>query len=199
MRVLFRSLVLCGAVSGVFAATPAQAQQECMLAEIKLFAGNFAPKNYALAQGQILSIAQNQALFALLGTTFGGDGQTTFALPDLRGRYPIGTGQGPGLSNRDLGEKGGEENVTLTTSQMPAHDHVLNGSNTLADHARPLGRTLGKVSPPTTFAYATAVPDAPMTTGSIGTSGGNLPHDNMSPYLGINYIICIQGIFPSRN
>ena len=197
MRALAKSIVLL-ATLGLLAASAAEAQ-DCFLGEMRMFAGNFAPRGWALAAGQILPISQNTALFSILGTTYGGNGQTTFALPDLRGRFPIGTGQGPGLTDRQLGEQGGQETVTLTSSEMPIHDHPLVGTNTAATHARPLGRTLAKFTPVTTFGYADATPDAPMSTGSIGVSGGGQPHANMPPFLGLTFIICLEGTFPSRN
>ena len=168
------------------------------MGEIRMVGFNFAPTGWAKCEGQLLSIAQNTALFSLLGTTYGGDGQTTFGLPDLRGRVPLGPGQGPGLTNRDLGEQGGAENVTLTTSEMPIHSHSLIGTNTTATNARPLGRTLAKVDPVTTNAYVDVAPDAPMEPGSIGNAGASQPHENMQPYLGVTFIIALQGIFPSR-
>src|SRR5262245_44323807 len=199
MRIVSRSVLLASlAVGGTLATSPAQAQ-DCMLGEVKMFAGNFAPRAYAFAQGQLLPIAQNTPLFSILGTTYCGNGQTTFALPDLRGRAPVGVGTGPGLSPRDLGEVAGTETVTMLLSQMPAHNHALIGTNDPATHARPLNRTLAKVTPTTTLTYAEVVPDAPMNPGSIGVAGGNQPFGILNPYLGINFIICMEGIFPSRN
>lgn len=172
------------------------------IGEIRLFAGNFAPRSWALCYGQLLSIAQNTALFSILGTTYGGNGQTTFALPDLRGRTAFGTGQGPGLSNRDLGEQAGTETVTLIASEMPAHNHMLSVADTPADKTVPAGNSIAGVADVTENAmpsYKTATPDVALNPSTISITGGNQPHQNMPPYLGLNYIICMEGIFPSRN
>ncbi len=166
------------------------------IAEIKMFGGNFAPRNFAFCNGQILAIAQNTALFSLLGTTYGGNGQTTFALPDLRNRAPLHPGQGPGLSDRLLGETGGEDNHTLTTQEMPAHTHTVNASTTGAPSTSPTNRFPGQV--PTLNLYGTAT-DATMAAGSVATVGGGLPHENRQPFLYVNFIIALQGVFPSRN
>jgi microcystin-dependent protein len=177
------------------------------LAIIKIFAGNFAPRGWAFCQGQVLSIAQNTALFSLLGTTYGGNGQTTFALPDLRGRMPIGAGQGPGLSNYTLGEVGGNENVTLLLNNMPPHNHPVTGTVQIpvngdsANIDSPDGSYPG---PANSNIYSTQAgpgqflgnPTVNLTTGIMG-SGQPVAINN--PYLAINYIICLEGIFPSRN
>ncbi len=139
------------------AAAPAAAQQDCMIGEVKMFAGNFAPRGWATTDGQLLSISSNTALFSILGTIYGGDGRTTFGLPDLRGRSPIGEGQGPGLSNRRLGERTGAETVTA--------------------------RSIGITTQP----------------GSDPVDIGGVPVNNMQPSLGMNYIICLQGTYPSRS
>ena len=165
------------------------------IGEIRLFAGNFAPRNWAFCSGQILSIAQNTALFSLLGTTYGGNGQTTFALPDLRGRVPMGRGQGPGLSPRDLGEVAGAENVTLTSNQIPAHRHALRASTTAASVTTPGGALLGTTS---VNSYDTASASVAMAPGAIGITGGSQPHNNMAPTQTLNYIIALFGVFPSR-
>jgi microcystin-dependent protein len=171
---------------------------EPYLAEIKMFGGNFRPRSYELCHGQLLSIAYNTALFALIGTTYGGDGQVTFALPDFRGRRPIGTGQGPGLSNYDLGQIGGSESVTLLTSNMPAHIHTisLNCSNNGATSNSPAGNfhAVSEENPAYNSSASSAMP--PSTT---GVSGSSQPISLISPYLGINFIIAVEGIFPSRN
>lgn len=166
---------------------------EGYIAEIRLFAGNFAPKGWAFCQGQVMSIAQNTALFSLLGTTYGGNGQTTFALPDLRGRVPVGTGDGPGTSPRQLGEVGGQERVTLTRAQMPAHNHTLAvraADTTTKSPEEGYNSNGGGYGAPAT---ATAPADA------IGVTGGNQPVDVMPPFVGLNYIICLYGIYPSRD
>lgn len=179
-----------------------------LMAEIRLFAGNFAPRGWMFCWGQILSIAQNTALFSLLGTTYGGNGQTTFALPDLRGRVPRGTGQGPGISNIDLGEIGGVENQTLTLSQMPPHNHSVANTQVLASTAKgtlfePGAGAVPASSDRRDAQYApvasanTQLPVSPA--GSTSISGSGLPISNLPPYLGMHYIIAVEGIFPSRN
>jgi microcystin-dependent protein len=177
---------------------------EGYIAEIRMFAGNFAPRGWAFCQGQILSIAQNTALFALLGTTFGGNGQTTFALPDFRGRVAVGTGQGPGLPSVNLGQMAGSPTHTLIITEMPAHNHQINGNaGGLANNANPGGNTLGigvvaSGNAPVNM-YNTAAPTGPLNAQTCGIAGGSQPHNIMQPYLGMNYIICLEGIFPSRN
>jgi microcystin-dependent protein len=198
-----RSIVGAFAVA-VLGLPGAARAQECYIGEIRMFAGNFAPRGYALAQGQLLSIAQNTALFSILGTTYGGNGQTTFALPDLRGRAPIGTGQGPGLSSRDLGEVGGTETVTQTVTEMAAHTHpaTARAASAPATHIRPQGRVLAKVDPTTVAnVYAAGPADVDMAPDAlaVGAAGGSQPQPNMSPFLGINFIVCMEGIFPPRN
>lgn len=170
---------------------------EGYIAEVRLFAGNFAPRNWAFCQGQILSISQNTALFSLLGTTYGGNGQTTFALPDLRGRVPVGTEQGPGLSPVRLGEKAGAQEVTLNVAQMPAHTHTVQ-SNAATNGAATTSRPNGKV-PAAGGAYADSSDGSALQGDVLNQAGGSQPHNNMQPYLGLNYIICLYGIFPSRN
>jgi microcystin-dependent protein len=174
---------------------------EPFLAEIVLFAGNFAPRGWAFCQGQILSIAQNTALFSLLGTTYGGNGQTTFALPDLRGRVPIGTGQGPGLSSYNLGQVGGTETVTLNVNNLPAHNHPVNVPNTAPSPAlaSPVGNYLAPAARGGSPIFAAGPPNAAMGALMIGNTGGSQPFGNVQPYLAINFIIAITGIFPSRN
>ncbi|MEO6232198.1 MAG: tail fiber protein [Ferruginibacter sp.] len=169
-----------------------------LLASIIIFAGNFAPRGWELCQGQILSIAQNTALFSLLGTTYGGDGRVTFALPDLRGRVPIQQGQGPGLSNYDLGETGGSQSTTILTTNLPAHNHPLIAVTEAGDTAVPTGAFLGNTGA-LDKEYKASGTQTPMNTGAIGMQGGSQPINNMQPFLAVNYIIALQGIFPSRN
>lgn len=170
---------------------------------IKIFAGNFAPRGWAFCNGQLVSINQNQALFAILGTTYGGNGQTTFALPDLRGRAPIHFGQGPGLSNLSLGQVGGVENVTLNINQIPAHNHPLNVNDANATVHKPTNTTVVAapvdVNTDPASGYSAVAPNTQLAANSIGVAGGSQPHENRPPYLAINYIICLEGIFPSRN
>ncbi|MDQ6477210.1 tail fiber protein [Dyadobacter sp. LHD-138] len=193
---------------------------EAYMGTVMAWAPNFAPRGWAFCQGQTLSITQNSALFSLLGTTYGGDGQTTFRLPDLRGRTPLGAGNGPGLSPYELGQSSGAESVTITLNEMPAHNHAAQTGNapiqvsaSNADTSTPAnglsiavpgtvsGRdfspTLGfnSAAPNVTLNQATSGPAAV----NVGVSGGSHPHNNMQPYLALNFIICMQGIFPPRN
>jgi len=173
------------------------------LGAIFMFAGNFAPRGFQLCQGQILPIAQNTALFSILGTTYGGNGTSTFALPDLRGRGPIGEGQGPGLSPVVLGQQGGSQNVSILVSNMPAHNHLVNVSTVLAAQASPANNFLAPPVDSTPAAGTgynnTATSGATLAQGAVGIAGQNVPVNVQNPYLGINYIIAVQGIFPSRN
>lgn len=171
---------------------------EPYIGQITIFAGNFAPRGWAFCEGQLLSIAQNTALFSILGTTYGGDGRTTFALPDLRGRAPIHAAQGPGLSNYALGQQGGTETTTLTVNQLPAHAHTTQVfSNTdPATSTTPTNTVLANSGEVPIYANASNQTLAGPTT---GLSGANQPFDTRQPYLAINYIIALQGIFPSRN
>jgi microcystin-dependent protein len=175
---------------------------EPFLGEIRMFGGNFAPRGWAFCNGQLLSISQNTALFSLLGTTFGGNGQTTFALPDLRGRAPMHWGQGTGLTPRTLGEASGTESVTLISTQMPAHTHALNASGAQGDAPTPSGTVNAVLLDTSTQQPLNLYGNAPNTTMSptaIGMAGGSQPHNNMQPYLCVSMIIALEGIFPSRN
>lgn len=177
---------------------------EGTIAEIRMFAGNFAPRTWLFCNGQTMSIAQNTAMFSLLGTTFGGNGQTTFGIPDFRGRVAVGTGTGPGLPNIQLGQLGGTPTVTLLTTNMPAHNHPITGTVTpqaAGDgvlNTDPEGRRIG----PGAF-YAASSDLANMAPAvvnlTVGVNGGSQPFSILQPYLGMNYIICQFGIFPSRN
>jgi microcystin-dependent protein len=169
---------------------------EPFLGEIRLFPYNFAPRGWAFCQGQILSIAQNTALFSLLGTTYGGNGVTTFALPDLRGRVAVSQGQGPGLSPYSLGEQGGVESVTLIATQMPQHNHLISVNNAGSSTGRPSGNYPGQTSGNT---YAPSSDGSTFAPQAVGMAGGNQPHTNIQPYLALNYCIALEGIFPSRN
>jgi microcystin-dependent protein len=165
------------------------------LGEIALFAGNFAPRGWAFCNGQLLPINQNQALFAILGTTYGGNGQTTFALPDLRNRVPIHQGQGPGLTNRVLGEVVGAASHTLLITELPAHSHVLRGSSAVGTVVGPAGAYAARNAAQIPQ-YGT-VADVAMASTAIGTTGASQPHDNHQPCLAVNFIIALQGVFPS--
>ena len=174
---------------------------EPFLAEIKMFGGNFAPRGYAFCNGQLLSIAQNTALFSLLGTTYGGNGQTNFALPNLQGRAPLHQGQGPGLSPRSLGEQGGVETVTLDTTTVPAHTHAAQANTsagTQTDPASGVWATAGAGRGKKMYAAAAGTSPA-MRSGTIGAVGGSQPHNNLMPYVAVSFIIAMQGIFPARN
>jgi microcystin-dependent protein len=162
-----------------------------------MFAGNFAPRGWAFCDGQLLAVSQNDALFSLLGTIYGGDGRTTFGLPDLRGRLPIHAGHGPGLSERRLGAKAGEEKVTLTVNQLPSHSHTpVNASSAIADDFAPEGKTLAT----TTFDLYIegTTPNVNMSSEAITHVGGSQSHTNLMPFLCIHFIIALFGIYPSR-
>ncbi len=168
------------------------------LGEIRMFAGNFAPVGYAFCNGQLLLISEYEALFTLIGTTYGGDGQTTFALPDLRGRLPMHQGTGAGLSTRVIGQTGGSETVTLTLNQLPQHTHVATGSGTDGNSLSPAGNVWAAGAGGAN-AYNNTAPNTAMNAQTIGQAGGNQPHEIMSPFLAINFIIALLGRFPSRN
>lgn len=170
---------------------------EPFLGEITMFAGSFAPKGWALCNGQLLPITQNTALFSLLGTRYGGDGKTTFALPNLQGRAPLGVGQGPGLTNRLQGQTGGSTDVTLLTNQMPAHTHT-GMLSPVANEASPKGNVFGKGFRNRTLSVFASSGTVQMNPGALAISGQSAPHNNMQPYLAVNFIIALQGIFPVR-
>jgi len=169
------------------------------IAEIRIFAGNFAIRGFAFCNGQLLPIAQNTALFSLVGTTYGGDGRTTFGLPNLQGRAPKHPGNGPGLSSRRLGESGGVENVTLTDQQMAAHTHTMRANSDPAEDPTPVGATLARSIPGNVYQQNTTSNLVPLASTAMPGVGGGQPHTNMQPYLTLNFIIALQGIFPSRN
>jgi microcystin-dependent protein len=168
------------------------------VAEIRIFPFNFAPKGWAWCDGQLLPLSQNTALFSLLGTTYGGNGKSNFALPDLQGRAPMHPGQGPGLSLHDLGETSGSETVTLLVSEMPSHIHTLRASNQTADIQEPTANTtVAKASSATPF--AASGPLTGMAFQSLAVAGGDQPHNNMMPYLTFYSCIALQGVFPPRS
>jgi len=173
------------------------AQSEPFVGQLMMVAFNFCPTGWLPCNGQLLEIAQNQALYSLLGTTYGGDGKNTFALPDLRGRVPLDQGQGPGLSPYELGQTGGQETVTLTQAQMPAHNHHLFASTGAATSSKPNGDALANTQ--STHIYSTVHPAAAMNASSIGEAGGGKPFGIRQPYLTINYCIAVQGVYPPRN
>ncbi len=170
------------------------------VAEIRIFPFNFAPKGWAFCDGQLLPISQNTALFSLLGTTYGGDGKTNFALPNLQGCAPMAPGQGPGLSNHDLGEAGGSDTVTLLATQMPAHTHALMANSVPATTKAPTANTsaLARTSGGNAYHAADANVGA-MDPALIGSTGGGQAHNNLMPYLTLNFCIALQGVFPPRS
>lgn len=167
------------------------------LAEIRIFGGNFAPRGWALCNGQLLPISQNTALFSLLGTYYGGDGRSTFGLPDLGGRAPIQSGQGPGLSPYDLGQMGGSTTTTLLASEMPLHTHVISASATDAGDRSPAGERLA-VGVGGINEYAAGADGTALAPEAVTVFGGGQPHNNLQPYLTLTFIIALQGIFPQR-
>lgn len=175
------------------------------LADVSIFAGNFAPRGWAFCDGQLLPISQYSALFSILGTVYGGDGRTSFGLPDLRGRVPIGPGSGPGLSPKRQGERGGNETTTLSIAQMPSHNHaaILHSETAIANSGNPQGKLLGAMADDADGIYADAVAadELPMHPDSVvvAHTGGGQSFSNEQPYLGIHYIIALQGVFPSRS
>ena len=168
---------------------------EPFVGEIRMFAGNFAPRGWAFCDGQLVAVSQNDALFSLLGTIYGGDGRTTFGLPDLRGRIPIHAGSGPGLSPRRLGAKAGSEKETLTVNQVPSHNHAWGANDGTPQNTSPIGAMLSK---PTANIYETAAPDVNMATAMVQNTGGSRDHANLMPFLCVNFIISLFGIYPSR-
>lgn len=167
---------------------------QAFVGEIRLFAGNFAPAGWELCTGSLLPIAQYDTLFNLIGTTYGGDGQSTFALPDLRGRVPLHQGSGAGAT-RIIGETGGTETVTLSVAQLPAHSHALRASSAAATGGTPGGAVLAATS---IASYGPGTPNIPMSAAAFPAEAGSQPHENMAPYLALNYIIALFGIYPSQ-
>lgn len=169
---------------------------EPFVGEIRMFAGNFAPRGWAFCDGQLLAVSQNDALFSLLGTIYGGDGRTTFGLPDLRGRIPIHQGTGPGLSPRRLGAKSGGENETLTTNQLASHTHDWNANTAPGTGSSPQGKVTAQSAAPRIYRNEDQAIDLASTT--IANNGGSRSHTNLMPTLCINFIIALVGIYPSR-
>ena len=220
MPAKFRLIAAAAAltVAGALPAGPANAGMEPFIGEIMLAGFNFCPRGYMPATGQLLAIAENSALFSLLGTTYGGDGRTTFALPDLRGRVPVGVDQGPGLSNLPIGAKGGAEQVTVTQAQMPSHTHGAStavtadvkarATNQRADAASPAGNVLGRTgsggevyhaAPADQDMAADAIEANVSATTTVSPTGGGQPVNVRDPYLAMNWCIAVEGIYPSRN
>jgi microcystin-dependent protein len=166
---------------------------------IKLFAGDFAPQGWMLCDGRTLPISHNEALFSVIGNRYGGDGRTNFALPDLRSRLPIGSGQGFGLSPRNLGAAGGVENVTLSTNEIPQHNHTLNGINGSGDSQFIKDNYLTNSAANNFYGVKSATEKTiPLNAASIGFAGGGQAHNNMPPFLSLNFIICVSGLYPQR-
>lgn len=168
---------------------------EPYLGQIEAYAFNFAPRGWLMCDGQLLPIQQYQSLYSLLGTTYGGDGRTTFALPDLRGRTSLNFGDGAGLTNRTIGEKSGQETVSLNVGDIPSHTHTASGSNEEAGSTTPGGNVPATTAVP----IYQSTPNTAMNANMIGLAGGGQPHNNMQPYLVLNWCICIEGLFPPRN
>jgi microcystin-dependent protein len=169
------------------------------VAEIRIFPFNFAPKGWAWCDGQLLPLSQNTALFSLLGTTYGGNGKSNFALPDLQGRAPMHPGQGPGLSLHDLGETGGSETVTLLESEIPAHGHTLTGNPAPGNRTNPAGNSIARVAGATPYLPPAGAPLVSMSDQALPPTGGDQPHNNMQPYLTFYFCIALQGVFPPRS
>jgi microcystin-dependent protein len=169
------------------------------VAEIRIFPFNFAPKGWAFCDGQLLPLSQNTALFSLLGTTYGGDGKSNFALPNMQGNAPMHPGQGPGLSLHDLGETGGSQTVSLLESEIPSHPHVMRASGDVADNNNPAAAMLAKPVGRGNNLYITNTsPLAMLDQNALAPAGGDQPHNNMQPYLTLNFCIAMQGVFPPR-
>ena len=168
---------------------------EPFVGEIRMFAGTFAPVGWALCDGQLLNVSQNDALFSLLGTIYGGDGRTTFGLPDMRGRLPIHMGSGAGLSSRPIGQKSGTESVTLNTNQLPSHPHTFQASTDSGNESNPSGEV---VSQALSSLFIQGAPGTALAAGAITSVGGSREHTNIRPYLCLNFIIALFGIYPSR-
>ncbi|POF29615.1 phage tail protein [Roseibium marinum] len=173
---------------------------EPFIAEIRIFAGNFAPRGWAFCDGQLLPVSQNTALFSLIGTTYGGDGRTTTALPNMQGRAPMHPGSGPGLTSRRLGEKVGVETITLTEEQIPSHSHIARASSTSGGVAAPSTTTsFGRSGSDRVYHSDTTSNLVDMASQTLSTTGGSQAHDNVQPFLAMNFIIALQGLYPSRS
>lgn len=193
-----RRFVLAATTALLTAGTGVAAHaQEKYLGEVMLVGFTFCPRGTAAAEGQLLAINSNQSLFALYGTTYGGDGRTTFALPDLRGRVPVGAGQGPGLSNVRQGQESGAETTTLNVANLPAHSHTLNASSTNGNSDSPVGNVQARK--PRTNVYGTGGANAAMSGTSIGITGGGQAFSVRDPYVAMRYCVVTSGIFPSRD
>ncbi len=171
---------------------------EPFIAEIRIFAGNFAPRGWAFCNGQLLPVAQNTALFSLIGTTYGGDGRTTTALPNLQGMAPMHPGRGPGLASRRLGQRGGTETVTLSEAQIPSHNHTAEGSTGNANSNDPTNHYLAQSTARGANIYQSGTSNL-VNLEKLQNTGGSQPHNNLQPYLAMNFIIALVGLYPSRS
>ena len=194
--------IVVGAVMAILLGIPSTAltATEPFIGEIMMFGGNFCPRGWTNADGQLLAINQNQALFSLMGTTYGGDGRRTFGLPDLRGRAPLHVGQGPGLTDRRQGHKGGAERHSLNVAEMPRHQHALNSSKELANQGSPTNNVLATHGrKKRMYAPFNGKTQTPMNINAMGAAGNGQAHNNMQPFLTIRFCIALQGVYPSRN
>jgi len=171
---------------------------EPFVGEIRMFAGNFAPSGWSFCDGQLLAVSQNNALFSLLGTIYGGDGRTTFGLPDMRGRIPVHAGSGPGLSPVRLGAKAGTESVTLTSNQLPSHKHDVLASSNAGNSGDPTGNASASTAPASSYSTSLATPQT-MNSAAISSVGGSRQHSNLMPSICVHFIIALFGIYPTRN
>ncbi|MDD9945570.1 MAG: tail fiber protein [Myxococcales bacterium] len=167
--------------------------------EVRMFGGNFAPRGWAFCDGQLLAVSQNDALFSLLGTLYGGDGRTTFGLPDMRGRLPVHAGDGPGLQPINMGQKAGVEKVTLQVSQLPSHRHTMRASNDVADESTPSSAVVPAQVDTVQLYRAETSPNATFATRAVADAGGSQPHSNLQPFLCVHFIIALLGVYPSRH
>jgi len=170
---------------------------EPFLGEIRMFAGTFAPRGWAFCDGQLLAVSQNDALFSLFGTIYGGDGRTTFGLPELRGRVPIHAGSGPGLTPRNLGAKAGSEVETVSANELSSHSHTYQATTDIADESAPTGNVLAQ--PPAASTYFPTDPTVGLAGATVSTVGGGQSHTNLMPFLCVNFIVALVGIYPSRS
>ncbi len=172
---------------------------EPFVGEVRMFAGNFAPRGWAFCDGQLLAVSQNDALFSLLGTIYGGDGRTTFGLPDMRGRLALHAGHGPGLTDRRLGAKGGTETETLTVNQLPSHNHEVSAANSSGSSSNPTGSLARDMAGSNLYVQSLSANRTELSSNALNNIGGSRSHTNVMPYLCIHYIMALVGIYPSRN
>ncbi len=172
---------------------------EPFIAEIRIFAGNFAPRGWAFCNGQLLPVAQNTALFSLIGTTYGGDGRSTTALPDLQGRTAMHPGRGPGLTSRRLGQRGGVETVTLTEAQMPSHTHTMQAETESGDSLNPSNNALARSGGAFSYQQNSTANLVDLNSNALPDTGGSQAHNNLQPFIAMNFIIALVGLYPSRS